>query len=96
MIFINGINVNLWLIVGFLGQSCFFLRFLIQWLVSEHKKESTIPIIFWYLSLAGAFFVMIYAIYRKDPVFIVGQGMGLLVYIRNLIFVYSRRIESAK
>ena len=91
MISLQNINPNVWLAVGFLGQSCFFLRFFIQWLVSERKKKSTIPIIFWYLSLLGAFFVMIYAIHRRDPVFIVGQGVGLLVYTRNLIFIYSRK-----
>ena len=93
---LHNINPNLWLTVGFLGQGCFFLRFFIQWLVSERKKESTIPIIFWYLSLIGAFFVMIYAIHRKDPVFIVGQGVGLLVYTRNLIFIYSCKREDTK
>ncbi len=91
MIFFYGIQINIWLVIGFLGQSCFFLRFLIQWIVSEKRKKSTIPVVFWYLSFAGAFSVLVYAIYRKDPVFIVGQSMGLMVYSRNLWFIYSRK-----
>ena len=89
MLFLNSLVANIWLIVGFLGQSCFFLRFLIQWIVSEKNKKSTIPVVFWYLSFSGAFLILIYAIYRKDPVFIVGQALGLLVYSRNLWLIYA-------
>ncbi len=86
-------NETLWLVVGFAGQSCFFLRFVVQWLHSERQKRSVVPIAFWYLSLAGAAIVMAYAIYRKDPVFIIGQTTGSFVYIRNLVLIHAERRE---
>lgn len=75
-----------WLWLGFLSQSVFFARFFIQWIVSEIKKKSVLPVSFWYLSIVGSLGLMAYSIHRKDPVFIVGQGMGLLIYLRNLHF----------
>ena len=77
---------TLWLIVGFLGQGCFFMRFLVQWLSSEREGRSVIPVAFWYFSLAGGAIVLVYAIHRRDPVFIVGQTTGVFIYLRNLIF----------
>lgn len=77
----------LWLAVGFLAQLMFFLRFLIQWIATERKRESTIPQSFWYLSVAGAIGLLTYAIHRKDPVFIVGPSAGLLIYLRNIYFL---------
>jgi len=76
-----------WLIIGFVGQSLFSLRFLIQWIASEIKKKSTFPVIFWYLSLVGSSILLAYAIHRKDPVFIFGQAAGLIVYFRNLVLI---------
>ncbi|HET6616398.1 MAG TPA: lipid-A-disaccharide synthase N-terminal domain-containing protein [Gemmatimonadota bacterium] len=73
--------------LGFLGQACFASRFLVQWLVSERSGRSVIPRAFWYLSIAGGSIVLCYAIWRRDPVFIVGQSAGLLVYLRNLILL---------
>jgi len=83
--------VNGWLILGFSGQICFFMRFLVQWIVSERKKRSVIPIYFWYLSLAGGLTLLIYAIHIKDPVFIVGQSTGAFIYIRNLMLIYKEK-----
>jgi lipid-A-disaccharide synthase-like uncharacterized protein len=80
-----------WLSVGFLGQACFFMRFLVQWIVSEKKEESFIPVIFWYFSLGGAMLLLSYAIWRKDPVFIIGQSFGFVVYIRNLILINRKK-----
>jgi lipid-A-disaccharide synthase-like uncharacterized protein len=80
-----------WIYVGFLAQACFFLRFFIQWIVSEKTSRSVIPVSFWYLSIAGALGLLSYAIYRMDPVFIVGQSMGLLVYTRNLTLIRHNR-----
>lgn len=81
-----------WLIVfGLCGQLLFFLRFFIQWLSSERKGESVIPVSFWYLSLGGGIILLIYAIYKKDPVFIVGQSMGAFIYIRNLILISRKK-----
>jgi len=90
-------NINkIWLAIGFLGQFLFAMRFIIQWIVSEKKKESIIPIYFWYFSLAGGVTLLSYAIYRKDPVFIMGQGLGLLIYIRNLMFIYRTKKNKKK
>ncbi|MCG8293142.1 MULTISPECIES: lipid-A-disaccharide synthase N-terminal domain-containing protein [Pseudomonas] len=75
---------TLWLIVGFAGQAVFTGRFVLQWLYSEFKRRSVIPVGFWYLSMLGSALLLIYAIYRQDPVFILGQAFGILVYLRNL------------
>lgn len=83
-------STNMWLIIGFTGQLLFGLRFLIQWICSEVKQESHIPIIFWYFSIGGGAILLIYAIHRKDPVFIVGQSTGLIVYLRNLRLIYKK------
>jgi len=76
-----------WLILGFLGQALFSMRFLIQWIYSEKHKKSLIPRAFWYFSLAGGITLFSYALLRQDPVFIAGQGLGLFVYIRNLMLI---------
>ncbi|OGS10572.1 MAG: lipid A biosynthesis protein [Elusimicrobia bacterium RIFOXYA2_FULL_58_8] len=82
---------DLWVIFGLLSQTLFFLRFLVQWLVSEKKKQSVIPLSFWYFSLAGGVCLLIYALHKKDPVFIVGQSVGIVIYIRNLALITSSR-----
>ncbi|MGR9087986.1 MAG: lipid-A-disaccharide synthase N-terminal domain-containing protein [Gammaproteobacteria bacterium] len=79
---------SIWLAIGFLGQALFSARFLVQWLKSEKEKKSVFPIAFWYFSIAGGVTLLAYAIYRQDPVFILGQLTGLLIYFRNLYFVY--------
>jgi len=84
-------KMNVWLIVGFFGQAMFSMRFIIQWLKSERMKKSVIPIAFWYFSLAGGATLLAYAIHRRDPVFIVGQGAGLFIYGRNLYFIFRDR-----
>lgn len=73
-----------WLAVGLLGQALFSARFLVQWLTSERVKRSVVPIAFWYFSVAGGVTLLAYALYRNDPVFILGQGAGLFIYLRNL------------
>jgi lipid-A-disaccharide synthase-like uncharacterized protein len=75
---------TLWLLVGFAGQVAFTGRFVLQWLYSEYKKRSVIPVSFWYLSIVGSTLLLAYAIYREDPVFIAGQAFGSIVYFRNL------------
>jgi len=84
-------KLNWWLILGFGAQLCFFLRFLIQWIVSERKKKMTIPTVFWYLSLAGGSGLLIYAIHIRDPVFIIGQSMGVFIYVRNIILIKNEK-----
>ena len=75
---------KVWVAVGFVGQGVFSARFLIQWIVSERRKQSVIPVSFWFLSIAGALILLAYAIYRQDPVFMIGQAGGMVVYARNL------------
>ncbi len=74
------------LIWGFAAQAIFAARFIVQWIASEKEKRSVIPMAFWYLSLTGGIMLFVYALYRKDPVFILGQASGLIVYIRNIVF----------
>lgn len=81
----------LWLIIGLGGQLLFSARFLVQWLISEKKKRSTIPIAFWYLSILGGLALLCYSIHKKDPVFILGQSTGIFIYLRNLHLVYQER-----
>lgn len=75
---------NPWIIVGFAGQAVFSVRFLVQWIASERQKRSIIPVSSWYLSMIGAALLLTYAIYKADPVFILGQSLGFIVYVRNL------------
>ena len=85
-------NIELvFLIIGFTGQGLFASRFVVQWIYSEKKGESYIPIIFWYLSILGGVSLLIYAIFRKDPVIISGQLFGILIYSRNLILIYRKK-----
>ncbi len=87
----------IWLIVGFTGQALFSGRFLIQWIVSERAKRSMVPTAFWLFSIGGGAVMLVYAIYREDPVFICGQAAGLLIYARNLWFIMKNaRDNSAK
>ncbi len=81
----------LFLTIGFLGQGIFASRFIVQWIYSEKKGESYIPIIFWYLSIFGGIGLLTYAIFRKDPVIIVGQIFGIFIYVRNLILIYKKK-----
>jgi lipid-A-disaccharide synthase-like uncharacterized protein len=78
---------QIWLGVGFLGQAFFSARFLIQWIASERQRRSVVPRAFWYFSLGGGMTLLLYALWRRDPVFILGQSAGLFVYARNLYFV---------
>ncbi len=77
----------IWLGIGFFGQTLFFMRWLVQWLASERTAESHVPIVFWYMSLAGGLITLAYALYRQDPVFIAGQSVGAFVYLRNLMLI---------
>lgn len=76
---------------GLAGQTCFFSRFLVQWIASEKKGVSVVPNAFWYLSLLGGLMVLSYAIWRRDPVFTLGQSVGIFVYIRNIMLIHKRR-----
>ena len=83
-----------WLAVGFGAQLMFTMRFIIQWIVSERARISIVPETFWYFSFAGGAMLLVYAIYRVDPVFILGQGMGLFIYSRNIYFIWMNKRKS--
>ena len=84
-----------WKILGLFGQALFASRFIIQWMVSEIERRSVIPVAFWYCSMGGGIILLAYAIHREEPVFIAGQGLCLIVYIRNLRLIHRER-KSAK
>lgn len=84
-------QMDAWVILGFVAQACFSMRFVVQWIASERAKRSVVPIAFWFFSLGGGALLLIYAIQRKDPVFIAGQGMGLLIYVRNLWLIANEK-----
>lgn len=91
-------NINIptvWLAVGFLGQALFSARFILQWIASERQRKSVVPVAFWWFSLLGGLTLLTYAIHRQDPVFILGQGAGLIVYLRNLYFVRREARDGA-
>ena len=83
-----------WIAFGLLGQLVFTARFLVQWIASERKGRSVVPIHFWFLSLAGSIILLTYAIHRRDPVFILGQSVGSIIYIRNLMLIHKRGQEA--
>jgi lipid-A-disaccharide synthase-like uncharacterized protein len=78
-------KIDYWVVFGFLAQFVFFLRFFVQWLQSEREKKSVVPLSFWWLSIIGSVMILIYAIERKDPVFVAGQFLALFIYIRNIM-----------
>ncbi len=80
-----------WVIFGLGGQLLFTARFLVQWIASERAGRSTIPILFWYFSLGGGITLFAYAVHRGDPVFILGQSLGVFIYLRNLWLIYAER-----
>tara|TARA_X000000368_G_C23041698_1_gene717233 strand:+ start:1808 stop:2071 length:264 start_codon:yes stop_codon:yes gene_type:complete len=82
---------TIWLAIGFFGQGLFFMRWVVQWISSERKKKSEIPVLFWFFSLIGGMITLVYAIYRVDPVFIMAQSFGLVVYFRNIYFIYFNK-----
>ena len=81
----------IFLVIGFVGQGLFASRFIVQWIYSEKKGESSIPLVFWYLSIFGGIGLLTYAIFRKDPVIILGQLFGIFIYLRNLILIYNKK-----
>ncbi len=81
------VRLDWWVLLGFAAQALFTARFLVQWIASERAGRSVIPVAFWFFSIGGGLLLLIYALYRKDPVFIAGQAFGVFVYLRNLYFV---------
>jgi lipid-A-disaccharide synthase-like uncharacterized protein len=88
-VFVTGLNG--WVVLGFVAQALFMARFAVQWIASERAGRSVVPLAFWLLSIGGAVLLLTYALYRKDPVFIAGQSLGIFVYLRNIWFVRRER-----
>jgi lipid-A-disaccharide synthase-like uncharacterized protein len=86
---------DFWLVFGFLGQAMFTMRFVVQWIASEKRKESVIPVAFWYFSLAGGLILLAYAVRQMDPVFILAYLLNPIIYSRNLYFVYKKRAKQS-
>jgi len=82
---------NLWVVFGFVAQAMFTARFLVQWIASERARKSVVPVAFWLFSMVGGALLLAYAIHRRDPVFIIGQATGLLIYSRNLYLIGAER-----
>jgi lipid-A-disaccharide synthase-like uncharacterized protein len=83
-----------WVVLGFMAQALFSMRFLVQWIASERAGRSVIPTAFWIFSIGGGALLFAYSLYRKDPVFIAGQGLGLFIYLRNLYFVLREKPQT--
>jgi len=88
-------RLDWWVLLGFAAQAFFTMRFLVQWIASERAGRSVIPLTFWWCSIGGGLLLFVYALYRRDPVFILGQGFGVFVYLRNLQFVMRERKQAA-
>ena len=88
-------RLDWWVLLGFVAQAFFTMRFVVQWIASERAGKSVIPIAFWWFSIGGGLLLLVYALYRRDPVFILGQGFGVFVYLRNLYFVLRERRKGA-
>ncbi|MEX6508208.1 lipid-A-disaccharide synthase N-terminal domain-containing protein [Jiella sp. M17.18] len=84
-------RLDLWVLLGFVAQAMFTGRFLVQWIASERAKRSVVPVAFWTFSLAGGALLLVYALHRKDPVFILGQAAGLFIYARNLFLIAGEK-----
>lgn len=94
--FLNHLASDPWYIIGFFGQFLFMMRFVIQWWHSERRRQSIIPLGFWLFSISGGTVLFCYALYKRDPVFIFGQGLGLIIYARNLYLIFKRSREKTR
>lgn len=81
------VKFDAWVVLGFIAQGFFTMRFVVQWIATERARKSVVPVAFWFFSVGGGLLLFIYALYRRDPVFILGQGLGLIVYLRNVYFI---------
>ena len=92
------VKFDAWVVLGFVAQAFFTMRFVVQWIASERARKSVMPVAFWFFSIGGGALLLVYALYRRDPVFIAGQALGLLVYIRNVYFIVlnGRQVASSE
>ena len=87
-------QLDFWLIFGFIGQAMFTMRFIVQRIASERRKESVIPVAFWYFSLGGGLILLAYAVRQMDPVFIAAYLLNPIIYFRNLYFIYKKKVQT--
>ncbi|MDJ0929545.1 lipid-A-disaccharide synthase N-terminal domain-containing protein [Breoghania sp.] len=85
------VQFDVWVILGFVAQAMFMMRFVVQWIASERVGKSIVPVAFWFFSVAGCALLLVYSLIRKDPVFIAGQALGLIIYFRNLYFIFREK-----
>ena len=88
-------NIDIGILIGYTAQGLFSMRFVVQWIASERAGRSVVPTTFWVFSIGGGLMLLGYALYRRDPVFIIGQAFGVFVYLRNLQFVLRGKGEGA-
>ena len=91
-VFIDQFDV--WVILGLVAQAMFMMRFVVQWVASERVGRSIVPVAFWFFSIGGGVLLLIYSIIRQDPVFIAGQALGLIIYFRNLYFIFREKKQA--
>jgi lipid-A-disaccharide synthase-like uncharacterized protein len=84
-------NLDWWVVLGFVAQGLFTMRFAVQWIASERVGRSVVPMAFWWFSISGGLLLLVYALYRRDPVFIFGQAFGVFIYLRNVVLVLRER-----
>ncbi|ODN70136.1 lipid-A-disaccharide synthase N-terminal domain-containing protein [Methylobrevis pamukkalensis] len=84
-------QIDYWIVLGFVAQFLFMMRFVVQWIASERARRSVVPVAFWFFSLGGGVLLLVYAVQRQDPVFIAGQALGLLIYLRNLSLIFRKQ-----
>ncbi|MBN2740255.1 MAG: lipid-A-disaccharide synthase N-terminal domain-containing protein [Rhodobacteraceae bacterium] len=95
MLHVDSMTELWWVVFGLLAQLMFTGRFIVQWIASERQRDSVVPVAFWYFSLAGGLMLFSYAVYRHDPVFILGQSLGVFIYSRNLWLIHAKRRREA-
>lgn len=88
------VQFDVWVILGFVAQAMFMMRFVVQWIASERVGRSIVPVAFWFFSVAGGALLLVYSLIRQDPVFIAGQALGLIIYFRNLYFIFREKKEA--
>ncbi|MEJ8474393.1 lipid-A-disaccharide synthase N-terminal domain-containing protein [Roseibium algae] len=84
-------NFDFWMLFGLAAQSMFMMRFVVQWMASERVGRSIVPIAFWFFSIAGGVMLFVYGVIKKEPIIILGQGLGLVIYFRNLWLIFKEK-----
>jgi lipid-A-disaccharide synthase-like uncharacterized protein len=89
-------RLDFWLVFGIAAQLLFTARFVVQWIVSERLGKSVVPLAFWFLSMGGGVMLLIYGLVRREPIIILGQGLAVLIYMRNLMLIFKNRADKSE